>query len=253
MSGVAGVGTMLAGVFSEAFDWLTDPVNWSWSEGGEIPHRIVQHLAYSGVAVALACLVAVPAGMLIGHTRRAEFAVVSVANLGRAIPSFAVLSIVYQLMLAYALTQTLAFGPGPIVVAMFLLSVPPILTNTYVGIQQVERDTVEAARGMGMTGGQIVRSLELPLAAPLIVAGIRTAAVQVIATVTLAALIAGGGLGRPIVDGLATQDPGQYVGGAILVSALAIVTEVLFGGIARLAAPRTHSRDRGSRPDRVTG
>ena len=240
-------------VFSQAFDWLSDPVNWSWSEGGEIPHRIVQHLAYSGAAVALACLIAVPAGMLIGHTRRAEFVAVSVANLGRAIPSFAILSIVYQLMLSVPATQSIAFGPGPIVVAMFLLSVPPILTNTYVGIQQVDPDIVEAARGMGLTGRQIVRRLELPLAAPLILTGIRTAAVQVIATVTLAALIAGGGLGRPIVDGLATQDPGQYVGGAILVSALAVVAEVVFGGISRLAAPRTTSRSRRPRSAHSTG
>jgi osmoprotectant transport system permease protein len=131
--------------------------------------------------------------------------------------------------------------------------VPPILTNTYVGVQQVDRDTVEAARGMGLTGRQIVRRLELPLAAPLIVTGIRTATVQVIATVTLAALIAGGGLGRPIVDGLATQDRGQYVGGAILVSALAIVGEVVFGGIARLAAPRTASPSPAGRNAEVTG
>jgi osmoprotectant transport system permease protein len=240
-------------MFSEAFDWLTDPANWHWSEGGQIPHRIVQHLAYSGVAVVIACLIAVPVGMLIGHTRRAEFVAVSIANLGRAIPSFAVLSIVFQLMLSYPGTQGLAFGPGPIVVAMLLLSVPPILTNTYVGVQQVDRDTVEAARGMGLTGRQIVRRLELPLAAPLIVTGIRTATVQVIATVTLAALIAGGGLGRPIVDGLATQDRGQYVGGAILVSGLAIVAEVMFGGIARLAAPRTASPSRPGRHAEVTG
>ena len=229
------------GLFSDAFEWLTDPANWSWSEGAQIPHRIAQHLAYSAVAVAIACLIAVPAGMLIGHTRRAEFVAVSVANLGRAIPSFAVLSIVYQLMLSFGPTQSIAFGPGPIVVAMFLLAVPPILTNTYVGIQQVDADTVEAARGMGLTGRQIVRRLEVPLAAPLILTGIRTASVQVVATVTLAALIAGGGLGRPIVDGLATQDRGQYVGGAILVSLLAILTEVAFGGAARLAAPRLSS------------
>jgi osmoprotectant transport system permease protein len=229
-------------ILSDALDWLSDPENWSWSGGGEIPHRIVQHVSYSAVAVAIACLIAVPAGTVIGHTRRAEFLAVSVANLGRAIPSFAILSIVYQVMLSIPRTQGIAFGPGPIVVAMFLLSVPPILTNTYVGIQQVDPDTVEAARGMGLTGGQIVRRLELPLAAPLIVTGVRTAAVQVVATVTLAALIAGGGLGRPIVDGLATQDRGQYVGGAILVSLLAIVTEVVFGGIARLAAPRVTSR-----------
>jgi len=236
-------------LFSEAVRWLTDPANWHWSGGGEIPHRLVQHLTYSGIAVAIACLIAVPAGMVIGHTRRAEFIAVSIANLGRAIPSFAILSIVYQLMLSYGATQSLAFGSGPIVVAMFLLAVPPILTNTYVGIQQVDADTVEAARGMGLTG----RQLELPLAAPLIVTGIRTATVQVIATVTLAALIAGGGLGRPIVDGLATQDRGQYLGGAILVSALAIVAELVFGGIARLAAPRTTSGSRGARNAAAVG
>lgn len=239
MNVIAQGGTL----FSDALRWLTDPVNWSWTNeaGARIPLRLGQHLAFSGIAVAIACLIAIPAGMLIGHTRRAEFVAVSVANLGRAIPSFAILSIVYQLMLSYTSTQGLAFGPGPIVVAMFLLSVPPILTNTYVGIQQVDADTVEAARGMGLTGGQIVRRLEVPLAAPLILTGIRTAAVQVIATVTLAALIAGGGLGRPIVDGLATQDRGQYVGGAILVSALAILAELVFAGIARLSAPRTTS------------
>jgi osmoprotectant transport system permease protein len=240
-------------LFSEALDWLTDPANWHWSGGGEIPHRLAQHLVYSGIAVGLACLIAVPAGMVIGHTRRAEFIAVSIANLGRAIPSFAILSIVYQLMLSYSVTQSLAFGSGPIVVAMFLLAVPPILTNTYVGIQQVDADTVEAARGMGLTGRQVVRRLELPLAAPLIVTGIRTATVQVIATVTLAALIAGGGLGRPIVDGLATQDRGQYLGGAILVSALAIVAELVFGGIARLAAPRTTSGSRRVRNDTALG
>jgi osmoprotectant transport system permease protein len=240
-------------LFSDALRWLTDPANWHWSDGGQIPHRIVQHLTYSGIAVAIACAIAIPAGMLIGHTRRAEFVAVSVANLGRAIPSFAILSIVYQLMLSYSATQSLAFGPGPIVIAMFLLAVPPILTNTYVGIQQVDADTVEAARGMGLTGRQIVRRLELPLAAPLIVTGIRTAAVQVIATVTLAALIAGGGLGRPIVDGLATQDRGQYLGGAILVSALAVLAEIVFGGVARLATPRTTSEPRVGRNARDRG
>jgi osmoprotectant transport system permease protein len=252
---VRGVTTVVGdgNLFSDAFGWLSDPANWSWSDGGQIPHRIVQHLGYSAVAVAIACIVAVPAGMVIGHTRRAEFVAVSVANLGRAIPSFAILSIVYQLMLSYPPTQGIAFGPGPIVVAMLLLSVPPILTNTYVGIQQVDADTVEAARGMGLTGGQIVRRLELPLAAPLIVTGIRTAAVQVIATVTLAALIAGGGLGRPIVDGLATQDRGQYVGGAILVSVLAVLAEVLFAAVARLAAPRLASRGGPARGTGITG
>jgi osmoprotectant transport system permease protein len=234
-------------IFTQAFHWLTDPANWTWSgssSSGEIPHRLAQHALYSGLAVALACFVAIPLGLAIGHTRRAEFFAVSVANLGRAIPSFAILSIVFQLMLTYPATQSIAFGPGPVVVAMFLLALPPILTNTYVGVQQVDPDTVEAARGMGLTGGQVLRRLELPLATPLIITGVRTAAVQVIATATLAAVIAGGGLGRLIIDGLAVQDAGEYVGGAILVAVLAIVVEVLFAGLARLATPRTTSSAR---------
>jgi osmoprotectant transport system permease protein len=236
-------------IFTQAFNWLTDPANWTWSSSGsatsgEIPHRLAQHALYSGLAVALACLVAIPLGLAIGHTRRGEFFAVSVANLGRAIPSFAILSIVFQLMLTYPATQSIAFGPGPVVVAMFLLALPPILTNTYVGVQQVDPDTVEAARGMGLTGGQVLRRLELPLATPLIITGVRTAAVQVIATATLAAVIAGGGLGRLIIDGLAVQDAGEYVGGAILVALLAIVVEVLFSGIARLSTPRTTSSAR---------
>jgi osmoprotectant transport system permease protein len=235
--------------FSEAFAWLSDPANWSGSAG--IPTRLIQHVTYSGTAVVLACLVAVPVGLAIGHTRRAEFIAASVANMGRAIPSFAILSIVFQLMLTAV--PKIAFGPGPTVVAMFLLALPPILTNTYVGVQQVDPDSVEAARGMGLTGGQILRRLEMPLAGPLMVTGIRTAAVQVIATATLAALIGGGGLGRFIVDGFATQDDGMLVGGAILVAALAIVSEIVFGGVGRLAAPRMTSGAARGRATRALG
>ncbi|MGZ8585998.1 MAG: ABC transporter permease, partial [Actinomycetota bacterium] len=172
--------------------WLTDAANWSGSSG--IPARILEHLEISGTAMLIAVAVAIPAGLAIGHTRRGEFVAVQIANLGRAIPSFAILSIAYQLVLRFS--PSLAFGFVPTVVAMVFLAVPPILTNTYVGVQQVEPDAVEAARGMGMTGMQTLRSLEVPLAAPLIVTGCRTAAVQVVATATLAALIAGGGLGR---------------------------------------------------------
>jgi osmoprotectant transport system permease protein len=129
---------------------------------------------------------------------------------------------------------------------MVFLAVPPILTNAYVGVQQVEPDAVEASRGMGMTGLQTLRTLELPLAAPLIVAGCRTAAVQVVATATLAALIAGGGLGRFIVDGFATQDDGEMIGGAVLVALLAIATELAFSLVARATAPRLSSSPRTS-------
>ena len=224
-------------VFADAVRWVLDPANWQGGEG--IAFRLQEHLVYSGLGVGVACVIAIPVGLLIGHTRRGEFAAVSVANLGRAIPSFAILSIVFQIMLNY--WPGIAFGLGPTVFAMILLAIPPILTNTYVGVQQVDRDTVEAARGMGMTGGQVLRRLEMPLAAPLIVTGIRTATVQVIATATLAALVGGGGLGRFIVDGFAQGDDVEVVAGAILVALLAIVSELVFGGLARLARPRLTS------------
>ncbi|MGZ8607573.1 MAG: ABC transporter permease [Actinomycetota bacterium] len=220
--------------------WLTDAANWSGSSG--IPARILEHLEISGTAMLIAVAVAIPAGLAIGHTRRGEFVAVQIANLGRAIPSFAILSIAYQLVLRFS--PSLAFGFVPTVVAMVFLAVPPILTNTYVGVQQVEPDAVEAARGMGMTGMQTLRSLEVPLAAPLIVTGCRTAAVQVVATATLAARIAGGGLGRFIVDGFATNDRAEMIGGAILVAALAIATEGAFSVVARLTAPRMRTGGR---------
>jgi osmoprotectant transport system permease protein len=217
--------------------WLTDAANWSGSGG--IPTRILEHLEISGVAMAVAIAVAIPAGLAIGHTRRGEFVAVQVANLGRAIPSFAILSLAYQVVLRVA--PGFAFGFTPTVVAMVFLAIPPILTNAYVGVQQVEPDAVEASRGMGMTGLQTLRSIEVPLAAPLIVAGCRTAAVQVVATATLAALIAGGGLGRFIVDGFATNDDGQMIGGAILVAILAMATEAAFAVVQRATAPRLSS------------
>ena len=220
--------------FTEAFRFLTDPANWSGPSG--ILARLLQHVELSLASVAVGILIALPVGLFVGHTRRGEFLAVSVANLGRAIPSFAILSIVYQLMLHYF--QKAAFGFWPTLVALVLLSIPPILTNTYVGVQNVDRDTVEAARGMGMTGGEVLSRLEVPLAMPLIVSGIRTAAVQVVATATLAALIAGGGLGRFIIDGFQQGDDAMVIAGAVLVALLAICTELLFGGIESLVSPK---------------
>lgn len=224
--------------FGELGDWITDPANWSGPGG--VPVRLLEHVELSFAAVGLAILIGFPIGLLIGHTRRGEFLAVSIANLGRAIPSFAILSIVFQLVLD--ISPRLAFGFVPTVVALTLLGIPPVLTNTYVGIQSVDADTVEAARGMGMRGRQVLGRLEIPLAAPLILAGIRTAAVQVVATATLAALIAGGGLGRYIIDGFAQTDDGQLLAGAILVALLAVITELAFAGLQRVVTPRTSLR-----------
>jgi osmoprotectant transport system permease protein len=221
--------------FRGLLEWLGDPAHWSGTEG--VPARLVEHMEISLAAVGVAIVFALPIGLVIGHTRRAEFIAVSVANLGRAIPSFAILSIVFQLMLNVA--PRLSFGFLPTAIALTLLAIPPILTNTYVGIQAVDADAVEAARGMGMHERQVLGRLELPLAAPLVLAGVRTAAVQVVATATLAALIGGGGLGRYIIDGFAQNDLPMVLAGAVLVAGLAVLTELVFGLIERLVTPRT--------------
>jgi osmoprotectant transport system permease protein len=231
--------------FGDLFRWFADGEHWTGPDG--VPIRVLEHIEISAVGVAFALAVAVPVGLLIGHLRRGQFVAVSIANLGRAIPSFAILSIVFQIMAAYF--GAAAFGFWPTVIALFLLAIPPILTNTYVGIEGVDRDTVEAARGMGMTEGQVLTRLELPLAVPLMIAGIRTAAVQVVATATLAALIAGGGLGRYIIDGFAQGDQPQILAGAVLVAALAIATEIAFGVLERLVSPRMSSSGRRRRPE----
>lgn len=226
------------GVLAEAVAWLADEGNWSGAAG--IPRRVLEHVQISGISVLAAGVVAIPAGLAIGHTGKGRFLVVSLSNIGRAIPSFAILA------LALPITIKLGLGLGfwPTFIALFALALPPILTNTYVGVAGVDPDLVDAARGMGMDGGQVLRRLEMRLAAPVIMVGVRTAAVEVVATATLAALVAWGGLGRFIIDGFAVRDDARILGGALLVAALAISTELFFAGLARLSRPRTASKAR---------
>lgn len=211
------------GVANQALAWLTDPAHWQGSDG--IPIRLLEHVELCLAATVLAILIALPLGLAIGHTGRGGLLVVSIANLGRAIPSLALL---------VAFLPILGLGFRTTLVALILLAIPPIVTNAYAGIREVDRDLVEAARGMGMRPRQVLWQVELPAALPIILAGIRTAAVQVVATATLGAIIAGGGLGRYIVDGFALQDIGRIVGGAILVASLAIAIELFFAGLERI-------------------
>ena len=208
-------------------------IHW-FQTAGNIPEEIGRHLYLSFIPVLAAVLIALPGGLYIGHRRRFEFLAVTVANLGRAIPSFAILS----LFLPISIRIGLGLGPWPVFAALFVLSIPPVLINTYVGVKEVDADTVEAARGIGLSEFQILTRIELPLAAPLMVAGLRTAAVQSVATATLGALVAAGGLGEPIVLGFRTGDIGPLVGGALLVAGLALVTELSLGVVERLATPR---------------
>jgi osmoprotectant transport system permease protein len=216
------------GFLGQVWDWFVDPANWSGSFG--IPARLAEHIQISAIPVALAAVIALPVAMAIGHRRRFEFLVVSIANLGRAIPSFGLL---------FLFVIVFGIGDEPVILAMLLLAIPPILTNGYVGIQGVDADTLEAARGMGMSEWGVLGRIELPLAAPVIVAGLRTAAVQVVATATLAAVVGGGGLGRFIIDGFAAGDRPQVFAGAVLVALLALATELAFALLQRLITPRT--------------
>jgi osmoprotectant transport system permease protein len=230
--------------FVEVVKWLTAGEHWHGSNG--IPVRVFQHLELTAAGVAAAVLVALPLGLWIGHRRRGTFLVTSIANLGRAIPSFAILVIAYSIFVQ--LFPKLAFGFVPAFFALWLLAIPPVLINTYVGVMGVDADIVEAARGMGMTERGVLFGLELPLAAPVIMAGLRVATLQVVATATLSALVAGGTLGRYIVDGFATFDTVEEVSGAVLVAALALVVDLIFSQLERVVSPRTHSRARARAP-----
>ena len=181
-----------------AFGWLTDPAHWQGADG--IPTRFVQHVQLSALAVLVALAIALPVAFYTGHTGRGGALAVNVAGLGRAIPSYALLIVLFPL---------LGFGLITPLVALVLLSIPPILANTHVGLRGVDREMVDAARGMGMRESQVLTRVELPAALPVVMAGIRTAAVAAVATATLAALIAGGGFGRYIVDGFALAGPGD--------------------------------------------
>ncbi|MEZ0236079.1 MAG: ABC transporter permease [Actinomycetota bacterium] len=235
-----GVGRAGGGHVSgllEGLQWLVDPANWSGVDG--IPARVWEHVQLSVIALVIASLIAVPIGLWIGHTRRGQFWTVQFANVGRSIPSLAILSIMF--LIAVKEFPSLAFGFLPTIVALTLLGIPVILINTYVGIQQVDPDTVEAARGMGMSGRQVLWRLEVPMAMPLIMTGLRLAAVQIVATAGLAALIAGGGLGRYIVDGFALRENDKIVAGAILVAVLSLLTDLAFSLLAKATSPTLSS------------
>jgi osmoprotectant transport system permease protein len=211
-------------VVNEVFTWLTDPAQWSGPDG--IPVRTLQHLWYSLLATAIAAAIALPIGVFIGHTGRGALFAVNLTNLGRAIPSLGIIILMFTLV---------GFGIVPVLVALTALAVPPIVTNSYIGVRSVDRDVREAAEGMGMRGRQVLWQVELPVAMPLIMAGIRTSAVQVVATATLAAFVGLGGLGRYLIDGLSQRDLAQVVGGAILVAVLSLLTELVLGRVQALA------------------
>nr|WP_231598944.1 ABC transporter permease subunit [Corynebacterium occultum] len=198
-------------------NWFTDPANWSGA--GAIPTRMVEHLLISLVVVLIAAALALPLGVWIGHQRRGGGVVTALAGAARAVPTLGLLT-----LLGLALGIGL-LAPG---IALVVLAIPPLLAGAYAGVAAVDGQTVKAARAMGMKESQLIFQVELPLAAPVVIGGVRSAVIQVIATATLAAYTADAGLGRFIFAGLKTRDYGEMIGGALLVIALALLVEALF-------------------------
>ncbi|MFD5620789.1 ABC transporter permease [Streptomyces yangpuensis] len=213
------------GAVAGAWDWLADGANWAGENG--VWHRLAEHAWVSGLALAIACAIALPVGLYLGHLGRGGTLAVNVSNVGRAVPVFAVLALFMVSPLRNA-------GYLPTVSALVLFAVPPLLTNAYVGMREVDRSVVEAARGMGMSGGQLFWRVELPLARGLVMTGLRSGAVQVVATATIAAMVGQGGLGRIITAGFNTYNTPQVVAGALLVAALALLVEGVLVAADRL-------------------
>jgi osmoprotectant transport system permease protein len=214
-------------VVNEVIAWLTDPAQWSGPDG--IPVRTLQHLWYSVLATAIAAAISLPIGVYIGHTGRGAVFAVNLTNLGRAIPSLGIIILMFTVF---------GFGIAPVLITLFALAIPPIVTNSYIGVRSVDPDVRQAAEGMGMRGRQVLWQVELPMAMPLIMAGIRTSAVQVVATATLAAFVGLGGLGRYLIDGLAQRDLAEVVGGAILVAVLSLLTELVLGRVQTMVVSK---------------
>jgi len=215
----------------EVAAWFADPA--SWEGRNSIPLRLWEHVSLSATALALGVLIALPIGLAIGHSGRGARAAVALTNIGRAIPSLGWLGMVLPITLVLFERGGLGFLPA--LIALVALAIPPIVTNTYAGLREVDRELIDAARGMGMGERRILAAVEVPIALPVILAGIRSSAVQVVATATLAAVVAGGTLGDFILQGIFVRDLPRVFGAALMVAALALATEGLFALLQRLA------------------
>lgn len=230
---------------SQAMLWLNDPLN--WTNPGGVLDRLGEHLIISASAVLLGCLVAWPVGLWLGHLGRGGGVVVLISNVTLAIPTVALLTL---LPLTF-----LGFGRAPVVVALAVFAVPPLLANAYTGVREVDPEVREAARGMGLSGGQLLRRVELPLAVPFLAAGFRTAAVQVVATAALASFVNGGGLGQIISAGFGlgiSAGGGQILAGGLLVALLAMLVEGVLAVVERLLTPPPLRKARRRADERAT-
>lgn len=222
-------------MIEDALGYLTDASSW-WGRNGLV-NLTWNHLRLSGAALLAAILLAVPPALALGHRHRGGLLAVTLVNLSRALPTFAVIAFV--LPISYRLDLGLGFWPT--FVALLLLALPPVFVNALTGVEGVERSVVEAARGMGMREREVLRRVEVPAALPLLAAGIRVSAVQVVATTTLGALVGFRSLGIPIIQGIAERDYGKVLAGAVVVAALSLLTDAAFGALGRRLTPWARS------------
>jgi osmoprotectant transport system permease protein len=239
-------------MIGDTFDWITDPAHWrSTNFDTGIWDQLVAHVGYCVVALAIGLIIALPLGLRIGHTGRGTW-LVSAANALRAVPTVGVLVLLVVIIAPHFYGATDKGYLIPTEIVLVLLAIPPILSNTYAGVQNVAPSVRDAAYGMGMTERQVLYRVEMPNAMPLIFSGIRSATLQVIATATIAAYVTLGGLGRFIYDGLAQQDYPQMISGGLLVAALALVADLLLALVQRytvspgLTGRTTRSRQKGA-------
>lgn len=227
-----GGDSVVIGFLQEVIAWFADPAHWTGING--IPNRTWEHVQITVAATAVAALVAIPLAVVLGHRRQGGTVVVGIVNLFRAVPSFGIVVLALPITVALGL----GFGFWPTFLALLFLAIPPMFANTYTGVAGVDPELVEAARGMGMTDTQSIIRVEVPTASPIILAAVRIAAVQVVATATLGAVVGWGGLGRYIIDGFAIQDNVTVFAGALLVAGLALVTQVTMTALERVLVPR---------------
>jgi len=217
--------------WSQMWDYLGSDAAWHGRNG--LPALLWAHLQLSFASLVIAVVVALPPAVVLGHVKRGALLAVSIVNIGRAVPSFAVIA----LLLPFSLRWGFGLGFWPTLVALVLLAVPPIFTNTYTGVRDVPADALEAAQGMGMQPAELVRKVEVPVAMPLILTGLRISAVQIIATATLGALVGFRCLGTPIVSGFTRSDKGPLLAAAILVALVALLTDGFFAQAQRWLVP----------------
>ncbi|GLY08424.1 MULTISPECIES: ABC transporter permease subunit [Actinoplanes] len=200
------------------FSYLLDPEHWDPDATGGFPQLLLAHLGYSALALLIGLVIALPVGLYIGHTGRGSFIAINAGNAGRALPTLGLLMLMVTL---------LGLGLLPVLIALTVLVVPPILTTTYAGMRALDHGVVDAAKGMGMRPWQVLTRVEFPMALPVIMSGIRSALLQVVATATVAAAVGLGGLGRLLIDGLSVNDYSRVLAGAIVVAVLAVALDLL--------------------------